>query len=140
MLTHDRDLTQAGNQSVPLEDYDAFSADRPLVEALSREGADWALERARALGTIAGSAEVLQAGRDANAHKPELRPFDRFGHRIDEVDYHPAYHRLMRLAVEHELHALPWRAPQTGAHVARPAMFMTLSRAQPGHGCPISMT
>jgi putative acyl-CoA dehydrogenase len=143
MLTHDRDLTQAVNQSVPLEDYDAFSADRPLVEALSREGGDWAQERARALGAIAGSAEILQAGRDANAHKPELRPFDRFGHRIDEVEFHPAYHRFMALAVEHELHALPWRAgadDRGGAHVARAAMFMTLSRAEPGHGCPISMT
>jgi putative acyl-CoA dehydrogenase len=140
MLTHDRDLTQAANQSVPLEDYDAFSADRPLVEALSREGGDWALDRARGLGAIAGSAEILQAGRDANAHKPELRPFDRFGHRIDEVDFHPSYHRCMALAVEHELHALPWREPRDGAHVARAAMFMTLSRAEPGHGCPISMT
>jgi putative acyl-CoA dehydrogenase len=140
MLTPTRDLTQAANQSVPLEDYDAFSADRPLVEALSREGADWAVDRARALGAIAGSAEILQAGRDANAHKPELRAFDRFGHRVDEVDYHPAYHRCMALAVEHELHALPWRDPRPGAHVARAAMFMTLSRAEPGHGCPISMT
>jgi putative acyl-CoA dehydrogenase len=140
MLTPTRDLTQAANQSVPLEDYDAFSADRPLVEALSREGADWAVDRARALGAIAGSAEILQAGRDANAHKPELRAFDRFGHRVDEVDFHPAYHRCMALAVEHELHALPWRDPRPGAHVARAAMFMTLSRAEPGHGCPISMT
>jgi putative acyl-CoA dehydrogenase len=140
MLTHDRDLTRAANQSVPLEDYDAFSADRPLVEALTREGGDWALDRARALGAIAGSAEILQAGREANAHKPELRPFDRFGHRIDEVDYHPAYHRCMALAVQHELHALPWRDPRAGAHVARAALFMTLSRAEAGHGCPISMT
>jgi putative acyl-CoA dehydrogenase len=140
MLTPTRDLTRAANQSVPLEDYDAFSADQPLVEALHREGGAWAAPRARALGAIAGSAEVLQAGRDANAHKPELRPFDRFGHRIDEVDFHPAYHRFMGLAVEHELHALPWREPQSGAHVARAAMFMTLSRAEPGHGCPISMT
>jgi putative acyl-CoA dehydrogenase len=140
MLTHDRGLTEARNQSVPLEDYDTFSADRPLAEALSREGGDWAQDRARALGAIAGSAEILQAGRDANAHKPALRPFDRFGNRIDEVDFHPAYHRFMGLAVEHELHALPWRDSQSGAHVARAAMFMTLSRAEPGHGCPISMT
>jgi putative acyl-CoA dehydrogenase len=133
-------LTEARNQSVPLEDYDAFSADRPLVEALRREGGGWAEERARALGAIAGSAEILQAGRDANRFKPELKLFDRYGHRIDEVEFHPAYHRFMALAVEHELHALPWRSPEPGAHVARAAMFMTLSRAEPGHGCPISMT
>ncbi len=133
-------LTEARNQSVPLEDYDTFSADRPLVEALRREGGGWAEERARRLGAIAGSADLLQAGRDANAFPPRLRAFDRFGHRIDEVDYHPAYHRFMELAVEHELHALPWRSDEPGAHVARAALFMTLSRAEPGHGCPISMT
>ncbi|HEY8584676.1 MAG TPA: acyl-CoA dehydrogenase family protein, partial [Capillimicrobium sp.] len=133
-------LVEARNQSVPLEDYDAFSADRPLVEALRREGGGWAEPRARELGLLAGSAELLAAGRDANRFKPELRPFDRFGHRVDEVDYHPSYHRFMALAVEHELHALPWRDPRDGAHVARAAMFMTLSRAEPGHGCPISMT
>ena len=134
------DLTEARNQSVPLEDYDAFAADRPLAEALEREGAGWARERAHRLGAIAGSAEILQAGRDANAFKPQFRPFDRYGNRVDEVDYHPAYHRFMALAVEHELHALPWREAREGAHVARAALFMTLSRAEPGHGCPISMT
>jgi putative acyl-CoA dehydrogenase len=136
-------LTDVLNQSVPLEDYDTFSADRPLVEALRREGADWAEDRARALGTLAGSAELLAAGRDANRVKPELRAFDRFGHRIDEVEFHPAWHRFMTLAVENELHALPWRGGGwggNGAHVARAALFMTLSRTEPGHGCPISMT
>jgi putative acyl-CoA dehydrogenase len=133
-------LTDARNQSVALEDYDAFSADRPLVEALEREGGGWALPRARALGVLAGSAELLDAGRQANANKPVLRTFDRFGHRIDEVDYHPAYHRLLATAVAHELHALPWRDPSPGAHVARAALFMTLARTEPGHGCPISMT
>jgi putative acyl-CoA dehydrogenase len=140
MLTDTTDRTAARNQSVALEDYDTLHADRPLAEALTREGAGWARERAHALGTIAGSAKILQAGREANANKPVFRPFDRFGHRIDEVDYHPSYHRFMALAVEHELHALPWRDPQPGAHVARAALFMTLSRSEPGHGCPISMT
>ncbi|MEZ5120806.1 MAG: acyl-CoA dehydrogenase family protein [Solirubrobacterales bacterium] len=159
MLTIDTDTTESRNQSVPLEDYDTFGADRPLVEALRREGAAWAQPRAHALGALAGSAELLAAGRDANRFKPELRTFDRFGHRIDEVSYHPAYHRFMALAVEHELHALPWRpavsppaTPEPGeqvhrgksdepsAHAARAALFMTLSRAEAGHGCPISMT
>jgi putative acyl-CoA dehydrogenase len=133
-------LTDVLNQSVALEDYDAFSADRPLVEALRREGGDWAEPRARALGALAGSAELLHAGREANRVAPELTTFDRYGRRIDEVEFHPAWHRFMALAVEHELHALPWRDPRSGAHVARAAMFMTLSRTEPGHGCPISMT
>jgi len=140
MLTIATDTTEARNQSVPLEDYDCFGADRPLIEALRREGAAWAEPRARELGTLAGSAELLQAGRDANRFRPELKVFDRYGHRIDEVEYHPAYHRFMALAVEHELHALPWRSSEPGAHAARAAMFMTLSRTEPGHGCPISMT
>jgi putative acyl-CoA dehydrogenase len=133
--------TLALNQSVPLEDYDAFSADRPLVEALRREGGAWAEPQARALGALAGSAELLEAGRLANVNAPVLRTFDRYGHRIDEVEFHPAWHRFMALAVEHELHSLPWRSTGgEGLHVARAAMFMTLSRAEPGHGCPISMT
>jgi len=141
MLTDTVDRTAARNQSVPLEDYDTFAADRPLAEALEREGAAWATGRAHALGEIAGSAEILAAGREANLHKPVFRPFDRFGNRVDEVDYHPSYHRFMHLAVEHELHALPWRPEaEASAHVARAALFMTLSRAEPGHGCPISMT
>jgi putative acyl-CoA dehydrogenase len=136
-------LTDVLNQSVPLEDYDTFSADQPLVEALRREGAAWAEPRAVAVGTLAGSAELIAAAREANRVKPELKPFDRFGHRIDEVEFHPAWHRFMSLAVEHELHALPWRdqdSPPPARHVARAAMFMSLSRTEPGHGCPISMT
>jgi putative acyl-CoA dehydrogenase len=118
MLTDTTDRTAARNQSVPLEDYDTLHADRPLAEALTREGAGWVRERAHALGALAGSAEILQAGREANANKPVFRPFDRFGHRIDEVDYHPSYHRFMALAVEHELHALPWRDPTPAAATA----------------------
>ena len=74
--------------------------------------------RAHALGALAGSAELLAAGREANRHRPELQPFDRYGHRIDEVVYHPAYHRFMALAVEHELHSLPWREPRAAARTS----------------------
>jgi len=79
-------------------------------------------------------------GARGSRNEPELKLFDRFGNRIDEVVYDPSYHRFMSLSVEHELHALPWNDPQPGAHVARGAMFMTLARCEPGHGCPISMT
>jgi putative acyl-CoA dehydrogenase len=87
-----------------------------------------------------GSAEVLALGRDANRHTPELTAFDRFGHRIDEVAFHPAWHALMGLAMQHAVHALPWREPRTGAHVARTAMHAILSQVEAGHGCPITMT
>ena len=127
------------NQVPPLEGYDVFSADRALGEGLRREGGGWAEEQAKRLGRIAGG-EALAWGFQANAHTPVLRTHDRFGHRIDEVEYHPAWHALMKTAVEHALHSLPWREERAGAHVARAAMFFTLSQAEAGHGCPISMT
>src|SRR5262245_14580969 len=127
------------NQPPPLEHYDLFSTDRVLVEALEREGAGWARERAQRVGIEAGG-DALSWGRLANANPPVLRTHDRFGHRIDEVEFHPAWHELMRLAVHHELHGLPWRDPRPGAHVARAALFFVMAQVEAGHGCPISMT
>jgi putative acyl-CoA dehydrogenase len=127
------------NQSPPLEDYNVFEQDAALVEALEREGGGWAADRCRAVGAISG-AEAIEWGRQANENPPILRTHDRFGNRIDEVEFHPAWHRLMEIAVSHELHSLPWSNPRPGAHVARAAAFMTLSQAEGGHGCPISMT
>jgi putative acyl-CoA dehydrogenase len=127
------------NQPPPLRDYNPFDCDRALAEALVREGGGWAADRLRALGAVAGG-EAIDWGVQANAHPPVLRTHDRYGHRIDEVEYHPAYHRLMELAVGYGLHALPWREPRPGAHVARAALFTVLAQAEAGHGCPISMT
>jgi putative acyl-CoA dehydrogenase len=128
------------NQAPPLENYNVFGEDRPLVEALRREGAEWAEDRALAMGEIAGRAQTIRWGAEANRHTPVLRTHDRFGNRIDEVEFHPAWHELMRVGIEHGLHALPWRDPEPGAHVARAAMFMSLAQAEAGVGCPISMT
>ncbi len=127
------------NQPPPLQDYNLFGADRALAEGLRREGGGWAEDRALRLGKIAGG-EPIAWGIQANTHAPVLRTHDRYGHRIDEVDFHPAWHELMRLAVAHELHALPWREPVAGAHVARAALFFLLAQVEAGHGCPISMT
>ena len=127
------------NQPPPLIDYDVFSTDRVLSEALEREGAAWAREQAARVGTIAGG-DAMEWGRLANVNPPVLKSHDRYGHRIDEVEFHPAWHALMDAAVSNELHALPWRTPRAGAHVARAAFFFTLSQAEAGHGCPISMT
>ncbi len=128
------------NQSVPLADYNVFEADRPLVEAVSREGGDFAVDRIRAVGELAGRASTIELGRLANENPPKLRTHDRFGNRVDEVEFHPAWHELMDMHVSNGLHALPWREPQPGAHVARAAGFMCLSQAEAGTGCPISMT
>jgi putative acyl-CoA dehydrogenase len=128
------------NQPPPLEDYDLFAADRALAEALRREGAAWAEERARAFGKLAGRRETIAWGFQANDNRPVLRTHDRAGNRIDEVELHPAWHALLGLAVEHGLHALPWAEPVPGAHVARAALFFTLAQVEAGVGCPLSMT
>jgi putative acyl-CoA dehydrogenase len=130
---------RAGNQPPPLAGYDLFSDNRPLVEALRREGAADAEERCATFGRLCGG-EPLELGRLANEHPPVLRTHDRFGERIDEVEFHPAWHALLGLGVEHGLHSLPWREPAQGAHVARAALFMTLAYAEAGVGCPLSMT
>ena len=127
------------NQPPPLEGYDLFSENRPLVEALDREGGGPWEQRARELGRLLGG-EPLEWGRLANEHPPALRTHDRFGDRIDEVEFHSAWHRLLELGVAHGLHALPWREPGPGAHVARAALFVTLSQVEAGVGCPLSMT
>jgi len=129
----------SGNQAPPLEGYDLYGENRPLVEAVAREGAGWAGEALRGLGELLGG-EPLEWGRLANEHPPQLRTHDRFGNRIDEVEFHPAWHRLLGLGVEHALHAAPWREPRAGVHVARAAGFLTLAQVEAGVCCPLSMT
>jgi putative acyl-CoA dehydrogenase len=128
------------NQAPPLEGLDLFSSNLPLVEATAREGASWVSGRAAELGRLIGG-EPMEWGRLANENKPQLKTHDRYGNRIDEVEFHPAWHDLMRLGVEHELHALPWRHPdKEGRHVARAALYMTAMQAEAGFACPITMT
>ncbi len=127
------------NQPPPLVAYNLFAQDRVLSEAVAREHADWARAGLEAFGNLVGG-EPFEWGRQANAYPPVLHTHDRYGHRIDEVEYHPAYHQLMTLAVSHGLHALPWREAKPGAHVARAAHFFLLSQIEAGVGCPLSMT
>ncbi len=128
------------NQPPPLCGYDVFSADAALVEAVSRHDAAWALEPLSALGQRAGGEQAQAWGVAANEFPPRLRTHDRYGNRVDEVEFHPAWHELMTVAVGEGLHASPWAHPRPGAHVARAAGFYTWSQVEGGHGCPISMT
>ncbi|MGH2864188.1 MAG: DNA alkylation response protein, partial [Solirubrobacteraceae bacterium] len=130
------------NQAPPLENVDVFCTNTPLVEAVEREGAGWVTERASALGRFVGEVDGPQQlwGRLANENKPVLHTFDRYGHRIDEVEFHPAWHQLMRMGVEHELHSLPWTSEEPSAHSARAALYMTAMQAEAGFACPITMT
>ncbi|WP_203336658.1 acyl-CoA dehydrogenase family protein [Nocardioides limicola] len=126
------------NQVPPLTGHDT-SADPALREGLEREGAGWALDEVSALGRLAGTSQAQEWGRLAERVPPRLHTHDRYGHRIDEVEYVPAYHQLMETAVGHGLHGAPWADDRPGAHVARAAKFYSWS-VDAGHGCPISMT
>ncbi len=130
------------NQPPPLVGLDVFASNLPLVEATAREGAGWIAERASALGLLVGEEGGPGDlwGRLANENKPVLHTHDRYGNRIDEVEFHPAWHQLMTMGVEHELHALPWRSEEPSAHAARAAMYMTGMQAEAGYACPITMT
>jgi putative acyl-CoA dehydrogenase len=128
------------NQPPPLAGYDLYDADPVLAEALHREGAGWAEEQVRALGVLAGGPEAIAWGEAADANPPVLRTHDRYGRRVDEVEFHPAWHRLLGTALEHGLHAAPWRDPRPGAQVARAAGFYLWTQVEAGHGCPVSMT
>ena len=128
------------NQPPPLDPYDPWAGDAALQEAVDREGAGWATDRCAKLSTVLGSEDVVKAGHDANKHVPELKIFDRYGHRIDEVEYHPSYHQLMGLAIEHALPSLPWSEPKPGAHVAHAALCYLFTQAETGVLCPMAMT
>jgi putative acyl-CoA dehydrogenase len=130
---------QVTNQPPPLAGYDA--ADDPaLLEGLRREGAGWSEAVVRDLGRQAGGPQAQEWGRLANEYPPRLRSHDRFGNRIDEVEFHPAWHELMSVAIAHGLHAAPWQDARPGAHVARAAGFYVWAQAEAGHCCPVSMT
>jgi len=117
-----------------------MAADPALLTAVDGQGASWVLPELHEIGELAGSSDVIELARLANEHGPVLRSHDRFGNRIDEVEFHPAWHQLMATAVGHGMHAAPWASAKPGAHVARAAKFYVWSQAEAGHGCPISMT
>jgi len=127
------------NQPPPLVGFDVFSTNVPLVEAVTREGGAWILPRAAELGRLIGG-EPLEWGRMANENRPILRTHDRYGNRIDEVEFHPAWHRLMELWTSNGLHSLPWTSPEPAAHVARAALYVTAIQAEAGVACPMTMT
>ncbi|PKV97317.1 putative acyl-CoA dehydrogenase [Amycolatopsis echigonensis] len=126
------------NQVPPLE-HDV-AADPALAEAVGRTDASWVVDELHELGRLAGSEQVQEWSRLVNENEPVLRTHDRYGHRIDEVEFHPHWHDLMNVAVSHGLQAAPWRDERPAAHAARAAKFYVWSQSEAGHTCPISMT
>ncbi|GAB3670098.1 acyl-CoA dehydrogenase family protein [Saccharopolyspora tripterygii] len=126
---------QVTNQATPLSGFDPLACDPALGSALTR----YAVGDLTPLALEAGSAETREHGRLADENRPQLRTHDRYGNRIDEVEFHPSWHWLMERAISHGLHAAPW-GQGPGAHLRRAAGFYLWSQAEAGHGCPISMT
>ncbi|HEX2885506.1 acyl-CoA dehydrogenase family protein [Vineibacter terrae] len=128
------------NQARPLEDYNVFLGDKALVEAVEREGGSWIRDRATAFGARCGAASTIRDAEFAERFSPQLKTHDRFGRRIDEVEFHPSYHALMALAFDEGIHALPWTDPRPGAHVARAALYIPFNQTNDGPACPLTMT
>ncbi|MBV9732668.1 MAG: isovaleryl-CoA dehydrogenase [Verrucomicrobia bacterium] len=128
------------NQPPPLENYNLFDSDEALKEAVRREGGGWIESEAHRLGELLGTPEIISLGVQANQFLPELRTHDRFGYRIDEVSYHPAYHELMRIGVHARTHSLPWVNKESGAQVSRAALAFLRHQVDEGTSCPLTMT
>jgi putative acyl-CoA dehydrogenase len=134
------DTHEVEHLSNELSNYNMYTQDVALVEAVQREGGMGAQDELTQFGALTGSADYLELGHLANKHQPEFDTHDRFGNRIDLVRFHPSYHQLMKTSIEQGIHASPWTAPGPGAHVARAAKSYLHGQVEAGHGCPITMT
>src|SRR6476661_9911640 len=121
----------ATNQAPPLAGFNAFSSDLALVEAVTRHASAETAEGLVAVGAEAGTAEAREHGMTANRNEPELKPYDRYGNRVDEVEFHPSWHWLMTRGVGHALGAAPWTSDDPHAHVRRAAGFMAWGHTEP---------
>lgn len=128
------------NQAPPRVDVNEYTSNIPLVEGVARYDAEWAQQELTEVGTLVGTESFQHDAELANTITPEFHSHDKYGNRIDEVEFHPAYHRIIGAAVEHGAHTSAWADPRPGANVARAASFMMFAQIEPGHSCPISMT
>jgi putative acyl-CoA dehydrogenase len=134
------EATEAANQPPALVGYNPWSGDQTLRNAVEREGGGWIVARAREMGELVGSERMQTLAAQANRFVPELRTHDRFGNRIDAVEYHSAYHELMTLAFSAGLHSLAWTEGRRGAWVARAALNYLWNQGENGVACPVTMT
>jgi putative acyl-CoA dehydrogenase len=128
------------NQPPPRTDLDEFAANAALQEAVEHYDAGWATAQLGDVGRLVGSAAFQADAERANVREPQLRSFDKWGRRIDEVEYDESYHRIIASAVASGAHTSAWAEPRPGANVARAATFMLFAQVEPGHACPVSMS
>jgi putative acyl-CoA dehydrogenase len=140
MAMNQFDTHEVFNQASPFADVNLYACDIALQEALVREGGGWAADALDTLGAVLGRAETLDLARLANANPPRLASFDRAGRRVDEVEFHPAWHRLMELMIGAGAHAAPWVDARPGAQVARAAQYLLFGQVENGAQCPVTMT
>lgn len=128
------------NVSSELNDFNAYETDIALCEAVAREQGSWGQQELTKFGELTGKQSYRELGYLANKFKPELDTHDRFGHRVDLVRYHDAYHQLMKVSLENGLHSSVWNEPKAGANVVRAAKSLMQAQVEAGHGCPVTMT
>ncbi len=133
-------FSEVFNQPPALENYNLFVSDVALREAAEHNGGAWNNENAAAFGAILGSAETLELGDLANKNPPVLKTHERFGNRLDVVEFHPAYHALMRLGIENETHSSAWTSERDGAFAARSVLAFLKQQVDEGTSCPLTMT
>ena len=126
------------NQAAAVAGFNAYTADAVLTAAIERD-APWAADRCTALGAVAGSEQVQELARIANRNIPELKTHDRYGHRIDWVEFHPSWHELMALAWRHEVHSLAWTESRPQPHLARAVLSYLWNQVEHGTACPTGM-
>jgi putative acyl-CoA dehydrogenase len=139
-MKKDFDFDRSFNQPPILENYDLFASDEALKTAVEANGGAWNNEKANEFGEILGRGETLELGNLANKNPPVLKTYDRFGNRLDEVEFHPAYHALMRISVENETHSLAWTSENSGKYAARSALAFIKQQVDEGTSCPLTMT
>ena len=128
------------NQAPWRVDVDEYGLNDALVEGVVSFGGGWADDALHEAGGLVGSGSFQRDAELANVHTPVLQPHDRWGFRLDEVEYDPSYHRVIGEAITRGAHTSAWADPREGASVARAAMFMLFAQVEPGHACPVSMT
>jgi putative acyl-CoA dehydrogenase len=134
------DFGKSLNQPPILENYNLFTSDEALKTAVAANHGAWNNERAAHFGAHLGRADVLELGNLANKNLPVLKTHDRFGNRLDAVDFHPSYHELMRISMEFETHSLAWTSEKTGKYVARSVLAFLKQQVDEGTSCPLTMT